>query len=161
MLANLFINLEKTLRYEILKNTMMKETVHMMGSKEFLELKIILNFLDALIYEEKVLDNSTQTSRKRRLEWELDFKNCKKQKTSCNSFQIETPSTDIILLVDGVKLYVNSFTLTENSPVFKVMLESTFKESQEKLIQLPGKNVKEVVSFLTFMTHHEEIDSKL
>jgi len=158
MLANVFQNLERTLKYEILKNTIMRETVHMPGSKEFLELKIILNFLDALIYEDKILDNSTYNSRKRRLEWDFNFKNSKKQKTSYNSFQIKTPATDVQLLVGDVKLYVNSFTLTENSPVFKVMLQSTFRESQEKLIQLPGKNVTEVVSFLTFMLYHGEIN---
>lgn len=64
-----------------------------------------------------------------------------------------TPSTmfspsDVILVVEGFKLHVHKQLLTDNSPVFKRMLESDFKEKHQKEIPLPGKRIKDFEEFL-------------
>lgn len=64
-----------------------------------------------------------------------------------------TPSTmfsssDVTLVVEGFKLHVHKQLLTDNSPVFKRMLESDFKGKHQKEIPLPGEKFKEFEDFL-------------
>lgn len=64
-----------------------------------------------------------------------------------------TPSTmfspsDVTLVVEGFKLHIHKQLLIDNSPVFKRMLESDFKEKHQKEIPLPGKRIKDFEEFL-------------
>lgn len=60
---------------------------------------------------------------------------------------------DVILEVEGIKLYVRKQVLADNSPVFKRMLESDFKEKHQKEIPLPGKRIKDFEEFLWTLYH--------
>ncbi|KAJ8315292.1 hypothetical protein KUTeg_007442 [Tegillarca granosa] len=63
-------------------------------------------------------------------------------------FLEQTPNTDLILLVEGRKLFVNKTTLTFASPVWAKMLTADFKEKDASEIELPRKKVLSVVAFL-------------
>ena len=56
------------------------------------------------------------------------------------------------LVIEEKEIHVNSFILTDNSPVFKAMLNSTFKEGQDKRIELPGKNFEHFAYFLHYLS---------
>ncbi|KAJ8311526.1 hypothetical protein KUTeg_010881 [Tegillarca granosa] len=62
---------------------------------------------------------------------------------------VEEPGiTDIALVVEGKKLFVNKFVLAVASPVFKKMFTSEFKEKDTSEVKLPGKKYKDVLEFL-------------
>lgn len=67
--------------------------------------------------------------------------------------ELEKPfkQTDLALVVEKRKIYVNKETLKSCSPVFKSMLESGFREKNQKEIRLPDKNYKDMVIFLRCM----------
>ena len=56
--------------------------------------------------------------------------------------------TDVILKVEGESFHLNRKWLAENSPVFKTMFESEFKEKHNKVIHLPGKKFRDFETFL-------------
>ena len=56
--------------------------------------------------------------------------------------------TDVILKVEGESFHLNRKWLAENSPVFKTMFESEFKEKHNKVIHLHGKKFKDFETFL-------------
>lgn len=60
---------------------------------------------------------------------------------------------DVILEVEGIKLYVRKQVLADNSPVFKRMLESDFKEKHQIEIPLPEKKCEDVELFLRTFYH--------
>lgn len=60
---------------------------------------------------------------------------------------------DVILEVEGIKLYVRKQVLADNSPVFKRMLESDFKEKHQIEIPLPEKKCEDVEIFLRTFYH--------
>ena len=65
------------------------------------------------------------------------------------------------LIVEGKRINVKSFVLTNNSPVFKAMLQSaSFKEGQTKEIELPGKSLDEIVYLLFHLQFRCNIESK-
>lgn len=60
---------------------------------------------------------------------------------------------DVILEVEGKQLHVRKEVLAENSPVFRRMFESKFKERHDVRISLPGKKYKEFEMFLRTFYH--------
>lgn len=47
--------------------------------------------------------------------------------------------SDVILVVEDEKFHVHRLILSMNSPVFKTMFKSEFKEASSNEISLPGK----------------------
>lgn len=60
---------------------------------------------------------------------------------------------DVILVVEGKQFHVRKQVLAENSPVFRRMFESKFKERHDVRISLPGKKYKEFEMFLRTFYH--------
>ena len=73
--------------------------------------------------------------------------------------------SDLILAVENEKFHVHRSFLSMNSPVFKVMLHSEFKEATSSEIPLPEKKADEVLDFLKqiyfpYIKERVEITSK-
>ena len=64
--------------------------------------------------------------------------------------------SDMILVVEDEKFHVHRVILSINSPVFKAMFRSQFKEATANEIPLPEKKAKEVLDFLKLI-YHEHI----
>ena len=154
-----FRRADKWMKYEIIKNTI---TAYADVEKKYklhkkLELEVIYNFMDFLFYEHKVQDNSIPT---RKRGWE-----CMSKSSSSGTAKYQTPNrflartlkSDVCLIVDGVKLFISPFILKENSLVFKRMLDSTFKEGREQCIDLPDKDLDDIVQFLNFLKSPQDI----
>jgi len=56
--------------------------------------------------------------------------------------------SDLILVVEDEKFHVHRVILSMNSPVFKAMFKSQFKEATSNEIPLPEKKANEVLDFL-------------
>ena len=154
-----FRRADKWMKYEIIKNTI---TTYADVEKKYklhkkLELEVIYNFMDFLFYEHKVQDNSIPT---RKRGWE-----CMSKSSSVGTAKYQTPNrflartlkSDVCLIVDGVKLFISPFILKENSLVFKRMLDSTFKEGRKQCIDLPDKDLDDIVQFLNFLKSPQDI----
>uniref|UniRef100_A0A7M5XCC1 BTB domain-containing protein n=1 Tax=Clytia hemisphaerica TaxID=252671 RepID=A0A7M5XCC1_9CNID len=64
-------------------------------------------------------------------------------------------------MVEGMKLHVDSFTLVDQSPVFKEMLEiAPRNKSGKKILALAGQGVNQVAHLLTFLTEPREIEAQ-
>lgn len=61
--------------------------------------------------------------------------------------------SDVILEVEGKPFHVRKQVLAENSPVFRRMFESNFKERRDVKIPLPGKRFKDFEMFLRTFYH--------
>ncbi|XP_066928540.1 uncharacterized protein [Clytia hemisphaerica] len=145
-----FKRLHKEIRYEILKGAIYREND---GNKEasyydaeLMELKFIFNFFDMMVYENRAVNIIakkclwTLPFHEVTLEDSVDIKliSCEKDLKDC-----------VTIIVENQEINVKSFLLTNNSPVFKAMLNSSsFKEGQNRRIELPGKKYLEVVFFL-------------
>ena len=118
------------------------------------ELECILNFFDLIFYDDNVVDLSPkQKSYLEILPFEYDTQNSIPKITCDEDFEGR-----VTLIVEGHKIHVKSFILTDNSPVFKAMLQSTsFKEGQTKTIELPGKRLDEIVYFLEFCKNSRKV----
>ena len=70
--------------------------------------------------------------------------------------------SDVILVVENEKFHVHRLILSMNSPVFKAMFKSEFKEATDNEIPLPEKNASEVLDFLKqlYIQERQEISSK-
>ena len=68
----------------------------------------------------------------------------------------------MILVVENEKFHVHRLILSMNSPVFKAMFKSEFKEATDNEIPLPEKNASEVLDFLKqlYIQERQEISSK-
>lgn len=68
----------------------------------------------------------------------------------------------MILMVEDEKFHVHRVMLIVNSPVFKVMFKSKFKEATANEVPLPEKKANEVLDFLKqlYVQEREEITSK-
>lgn len=82
--------------------------------------------------------------------------------TEDNPFSQPWEDSDLALVVEGQRFHVHRLILTLNSPVFKAMLTSSFKEATSGEITLPEKNANEVLGFVKQLYVHkrEEITSK-
>ena len=70
--------------------------------------------------------------------------------------------SDMILMVEDEKVHVHRVILIVNSPVFKAMFKSEFKEATASKIPLPEKKANEVLDFLKqlYVQEREEITSE-
>lgn len=68
----------------------------------------------------------------------------------------------MILIVEDEKFHVHRVILIVNSPVFKAMFKSEFKEATSNEVPLPKKKANEVLDFLKqlYVEEREEITSK-
>ena len=72
-----------------------------------------------------------------------------KQKKVQHPFSEPWEDSDLILIVEDEKFYVHRlFMSSMNSPVFKAMFKSEFKEATSSKIPLPEKKGYEVLDFL-------------
>lgn len=88
----------------------------------------------------------------------IDWSPPKKRTSKCTELATQPEETqdfskpwkmsDLVLSVEGRKLYVHKAILAIASPVFETMLSSNFKEKNAKEIPLPGKKVQEIADML-------------
>uniref|UniRef100_A0A7M5XKG7 BTB domain-containing protein n=1 Tax=Clytia hemisphaerica TaxID=252671 RepID=A0A7M5XKG7_9CNID len=122
-----------------------------------MEIQMIFNFLDLEVYENRMVDlapkknpifmpkNNYLTSLEKFVD--LESISCNKESADC-----------VTLVVEEREIHVNSFLLTNNSPVFKAMLSSnSFKEGQSKRIELPGKNFNQIIYLLQHLYSSKHI----
>ena len=74
--------------------------------------------------------------------------------TDTNPFSEPLEDSDLVLVVENEKFHVHRLILTLNSPVFKVMLKSDFKEARRDEITLPKKDPREVLDLLKQLYPH-------
>ena len=70
------------------------------------------------------------------------------EKKVSHCFSEPWEDSDVILVVENEKFHVHRLILSMNSPVFKAMFKSQFKESTANEIPLPEKKASEVLDFL-------------
>ncbi|XP_041374221.1 BTB and MATH domain-containing protein 38-like [Gigantopelta aegis] len=63
-------------------------------------------------------------------------------------FDIQSERSDIVVVVEAYKLYLNKTILSFASPVFHKMFQSEFKEKNQDTISLPGKKCEDFIAFL-------------
>ncbi|XP_067679483.1 BTB and MATH domain-containing protein 38-like [Haliotis asinina] len=63
-------------------------------------------------------------------------------------FTSESATTDLIIVVEDKKIFVERIVLALSSPVFCRMFHSDFKEKSAQEIPLPGKKYRDFVEFL-------------
>lgn len=68
--------------------------------------------------------------------------------TKHNPFSEPWEDSDVILVVEDEKFHVHRLILSMNSPVFKAMFKSEFKEGSSGEITLPEKKADEVLNLL-------------
>ena len=115
---------------------------------------VTLNFFDAMIFEDRILDNSVSIRRNKKRIYEETSEDIESKYLSKDS------SADLILVVEGSKLYVKSSMLKKNSPWFRTMLTKTKKVDGIQEIDLPGKLVKDMITFLDFLKFGNCFQSK-
>ncbi|XP_078374957.1 BTB and MATH domain-containing protein 36-like isoform X1 [Oculina patagonica] len=64
--------------------------------------------------------------------------------------------SDVILVVENEKFHVHRLILSMNSPMFKAMFKSEFKEATNNEIPLPDKNASEILDFIKQLYIHVE-----
>uniref|UniRef100_A0A7M5UTA3 BTB domain-containing protein n=1 Tax=Clytia hemisphaerica TaxID=252671 RepID=A0A7M5UTA3_9CNID len=145
--------LTKDVQFEILTFTVLKEVLRMDKTK-LMEAQVICHFLKLVQNHELRLIDVNGDAANMSFDVNLPLEVVDLDSISCSK-----DSKDCITLVIGEKeVHVNSFILTNNSPVFKAMLSSTdFKEGQNKKIEFPGKKFNEVVYFLHFLRSFRQI----
>ena len=165
-----FLNnsLPKEIAYELVKNSIKiifhevnKDHFKILQSYEsgYAEMLSILIFFDQVFYDDNVIDVLPKNKKGQ------IFKRTPYQYRTSSLIGKITCAEDFIdratLIVEDKRIHVKSFVLTDNSPVFKAMLQSTsFKEGQTKTIELPGKSLDEIVHFLEFLLYPKKIDGK-
>ena len=82
-----------------------------------------------------------------------------------HQFSEQWDYSDLILAVENEKFHVHRAFLSMNSPVFKAMFQSQFKEATSSEIPLPEKKADEVLDFLKqiyfpYIKERVEITSK-
>ena len=68
-----------------------------------------------------------------------------------NPFTSPSCESDVVLVVEGKKLFVHKSVLSIHSPVFRTMFTADFAEKDAKEIKLPGKKYDAMVQFLLQM----------
>ena len=128
-------------------------------NKGYGEMLSILNFFDHIFYDDNVIDILPKNKRGPIFQKApFQFKTrCVIGRITCGEDFVDRTT----LIVENERIHVKSFILTDNSPVFKTMLQSTsFKEGQTKTIELPGKSLDEIIYFLEFLHYPKQIDGK-
>uniref|UniRef100_A0A7M5V7H7 BTB domain-containing protein n=1 Tax=Clytia hemisphaerica TaxID=252671 RepID=A0A7M5V7H7_9CNID len=157
--TNIKVSLEKLnreIKYEILKTLIVgKATRESMAASVSMELDCIFNFLDLLIFEDRVLDMYAKNKFK-------DFASHKEyliySKLRKEDFTAKQRSSDVKLVVNGDELFVNPYILSNNSPVLKDMLVKAGKENDGDCLNLLWKSTDEIVLLLTFLTKSMELN---
>ncbi|XP_066910196.1 uncharacterized protein [Clytia hemisphaerica] len=148
----IFPKLKKLTKYELIRNTLMN---NFRSKKSLLpEVTDIFRFLDVYLYEGRIIDLSVQKPFERTQSFQYDPR--EKEKF------LAQPADDsfVVLVVEGMRLYVESFTLVNHSPVFKKMLETASRdESGKKVLAMPGNDVNQVAHLLTYLSSAREIGS--
>ena len=156
-LMNSFVSssLPEPVKYELVKNTILNFII-----SDKSEYYSIINFLDLIFYEDKVLDMSPR--QRESLEFLGETEEAFHYDTETTLAKISCEEIGrVTLVIKGRSFNVKSFLLTANSPVFKAMLQSSsFKEGETKTIELPGKSFDEVVYFLSFLNRNTELNGK-
>ena len=78
--------------------------------------------------------------------------------TEDNPFSQPWEDRDLTLVVEGQRFHVHRLILTLNSPVFKAMLTSNFKEATIGEITLPEKNANEILGFVKQLHVHKRVE---
>ena len=73
-------------------------------------------------------------------------------------FSEQWEESDVILVVEDEKFHVHRLIMSMNSPVFKAMFKSQFKEATANNIPLPEKKAGEVLELLKriYFQHNQE-----
>ncbi|XP_066911876.1 uncharacterized protein [Clytia hemisphaerica] len=140
-------DISKEVQFEIWKVQMENLLTQTNDKSEFYA---IINFFNFLIYEDRVVDQYAEKKFKKQIEYGIY------EKIKQSDFEEKKFGTDVTIIVSGTKLYVSSHILIKSSPVFKRRLENL--GDKELILELPWKNIKEVLLFLTFLTKPCEID---
>ncbi len=84
------------------------------------------------------------------------------EKKVSHRFSEAWEDSDVILVVEDEKFHVHRLILSMNSPVFKAMFKSEFKEATNNEIPLPKKKASEVLDFLKqlYVQERQEITCK-
>ena len=110
------------LQYEILKifaiTGFQKYPECTMVEVGVMELNAIFNFLDLILYEDKVLDHSSKTLYQKETSAGNSCSDVKRPKRTSIHKMCIFEDDDVIVKVDEHNIYMNSITLTVNSPVF-------------------------------------------
>ncbi|XP_068691855.1 kelch-like protein 24 [Montipora foliosa] len=69
--------------------------------------------------------------------------------------------SDVILVVENERFHVHRLILSMNSPVFKAMFKSQFKEAMANEIPLPEKNASGVLDFLKIIYGFQYIQERV
>ncbi|XP_066927017.1 uncharacterized protein [Clytia hemisphaerica] len=147
-----FQDLPMLTRYELLRNSV----IHLFqrkGQSIISEVDDIFNFYDVLLYEKRTPDISAKKSFQEEpcFEYDPKEKDCFLAEPADKRF--------VVLIIEGIKLYVDSYILVDNSPVFEEMLETAFRdESGKKVLAMPGKDVNQIAHLLTFLSEPREIE---
>ena len=144
-----FESMSTIVRYELWKNTIIHGFKIVKSRQNILELQSIFNYFDLIIFNDRVADLCPHKDFLEPSPLLYDT-HTMLEKISCDK-SFEDSAT---LILGDKTINVKSFLLTDNSPVFKAMLQSTsFKEGQTKTIELPGKCFNEIVYFLHHLIH--------
>ena len=145
-------NSSPRLRYEVLKIAFLAfNNANKNHNQNSIEIFVIFNFLELILYENRVPDLSVTKPKSQSDDGEG------KIQTHIDMTKDVGGDSKVVVEVDGHEVLINSITLTENSPVFNAMLNSSFKEGQEKIIKLPGKKINDVLEFFSFLKKPREI----
>ena len=156
-----FLNLTHSSRFEILKNTFIarynNNSSLVSSSKELglVELWVVLNCFDLLIHENRTTEfgvmknQATNNIDTTILEQSYEFlypKQC---------------SDEIVLNVENGKkqIYVDCFTLEQNSPVLKEMLKKDSKGEQKKSLDFSQRSQFDMIQFISFLKKPKNIKS--
>ena len=162
--SNEFLNLAQSSRFEILKNTFISQFIRNKSfSREegkdltLVELRVILNFLGLLIHENRTVDLAVKESQMEPFEEVNSPQECIQMLSS------EQDINEVILNVGHGKkqLYVDRFTLTQNSPVLKEMLNKDSKGVQKKSLDFPQRSQFDMIQFISFLKKPKDIKGKI
>ena len=147
-----FQNLLNPSKFEILKNTFRyfkSEGSHNFFDKELqrAELHTVLNFFDLLINENRSVDFSVK-----RRPIEVD-ESILQKKFHEFLHPKNIPGEVVINVESGTKqLYVDFFTLAQNSPVLKEILkENCNPKAVQKILDFPQKNLYNMAQFISYL----------
>ena len=151
--SSIFKEARPKLRYEIFKKRAVYEFKE--RGKDSIECFVIFNFLDLILYEDKVLDHFSTALYEEDEDPYLFIDRPKKTRMSAES------EDNVTLEVEGHKILISPVMLAKNSPVFRAMLmNSNFQEGVNKVVKLPGKKFGEIKEFLGYITQPYPITGK-